>query len=121
MPWFGALANHPTVPLVHLSELDKRADGDFPALPVVRSNASRSTGIFLQLFLNIGVFVTLATDNVGANRFQVGLLDFCPTSRFAHVSLRSRRSFRFSWLLRSSWLSSVSSEHSKRLAALPVP
>ncbi|KAJ8295911.1 hypothetical protein BJY59DRAFT_711655 [Rhodotorula toruloides] len=30
-------------------------------------------GIFLQLFLNIGVFVTLATDNVGANRFQLSI------------------------------------------------
>ncbi|POY76770.1 hypothetical protein BMF94_0019 [Rhodotorula taiwanensis] len=31
------------------------------------------TGIFLQAFLNIGVFVTLATDNVGANRFQLSV------------------------------------------------
>ncbi|GAA6051994.1 hypothetical protein JCM3770_003002 [Rhodotorula araucariae] len=30
-------------------------------------------GIFLQLFLNIGVFVTLATDSVGANRFQLSI------------------------------------------------
>ncbi|GAA5863882.1 hypothetical protein JCM3774_001187 [Rhodotorula dairenensis] len=30
-------------------------------------------GIFLQAFLNIGVFVTLATDNVGANRFQLSV------------------------------------------------
>ncbi|GAA5855454.1 hypothetical protein JCM8547_007837 [Rhodosporidiobolus lusitaniae] len=30
-------------------------------------------GIFLQLFLNIGVFVTLATDGVGANRFQLSV------------------------------------------------
>ncbi|BGP14629.1 Transmembrane osmosensor [Rhodosporidiobolus nylandii] len=30
-------------------------------------------GIFLQLFLNIGVFVTLATDSVGANRFQLSV------------------------------------------------
>lgn len=30
-------------------------------------------GIFLQGFLNIGVFATLATDNVGANRFQLSV------------------------------------------------
>ncbi|TNY19145.1 hypothetical protein DMC30DRAFT_16713 [Rhodotorula diobovata] len=30
-------------------------------------------GIFLQLFINIGVFMTLATDSVGANRFQLSI------------------------------------------------
>ncbi|GAA5976265.1 hypothetical protein JCM10908_005435 [Rhodotorula pacifica] len=30
-------------------------------------------GIFLQGFLNVGVFATLATDNVGANRFQLSV------------------------------------------------
>ncbi|GAA5967405.1 hypothetical protein JCM11641_000539 [Rhodosporidiobolus odoratus] len=30
-------------------------------------------GIFLQLFINIGVTVTLATDSVGANRFQLSI------------------------------------------------
>ncbi|GAA5821346.1 hypothetical protein JCM11251_004581 [Rhodosporidiobolus azoricus] len=30
-------------------------------------------GIFLQLFLNVGVFITLATDGVGANKFQLSV------------------------------------------------
>ncbi|GAA5884695.1 hypothetical protein JCM6882_005356 [Rhodosporidiobolus microsporus] len=30
-------------------------------------------GIFLQLFLNVGVFITLATDGVGANKFQLSI------------------------------------------------
>ncbi|GJN87447.1 hypothetical protein Rhopal_000396-T1 [Rhodotorula paludigena] len=30
-------------------------------------------GVFLQMFLNIGVFATLATDSVGANRFQLSI------------------------------------------------
>lgn len=67
---------------------------------VSRNVKKQLAGIFLQGFLNVGVFATLATDNVGANRFQVsrasahrgngGSDDFVPFAHSSRSSLPSR-------------------------------